>query len=76
MKDKYINILLVILMLVCTLFIIWGIYITIQQMDFINDCESSCLEKGFEYEAELSSYPISNVNGKCFCISKFEEIIG
>ena len=75
MKDKYIHTITAILVLICFIFIMWGVYIAIKQMDFSNDCESRCLEKDLDYETEFRSYPISNVNGKCFCKSKFEEII-
>ena len=45
-----------------------------QQMKFTDKCVRICNLKNMSNEVTFFSYP-NNVNGKCYCILKVEEII-
>ena len=52
------------------LVILWGIHIVPLQLEFIEDCKIKTSNLGLDYEIEFFSYPISNVNGKCWYVNK------
>ena len=63
-KDRLLAILIVILILTFA----WGFYIVPKQLKFMNDCSNSCSELGWDtYQTKMFSYPINNLNAKCYC---------
>jgi len=70
--PTYVKIFVITIFIVFLICIIFSLYIIPKQLEFINKCESICLDKNMNYETSFRSN-FKNLNGKCFCITK-EEI--
>lgn len=63
--------LLAVLIVILVLTLAWGVYIVPKQLDFVNECKSSCSELGWDtYQTKMFSYPVDNLNARCFCVDK------
>lgn len=65
MKGEYI--IYIVLITILLFVLVWGVNITIKQLEFKDDCKNSCLSKSLDYETRFVSYPWNNVNGRCYC---------
>lgn len=69
--NTYEKIFLAMIIISIIFFMVLCITLIPKQLEFINNCENDCNEKGFnDYETKMLSYPLNNVNGKCYCINK------
>ncbi len=67
-KKDIVMVIISILLLSLTLG--WTVHISIKQNDFNKECDYRGEVNGYdECETSFKSYPISNVNGKCYCYS-------
>lgn len=62
---------MLITIIIYILTLIWAFTIIVpQQIKFDDTCKNTCSDKGLNYYTEFQSYPINNLNGKCFCFKK------